>query len=135
MNLAALAFQLVLTSPVVVDGDTLRWRGEDYRLAGVDAPEISQPGCDAEAAHGRRAADRMAALLAGAARIEAAPAHDPRGRKRWPVDGFGRRIATVTVDGRDVGALLVAEGLAAPYREGEVRNWCARLEGRLPGHG
>jgi len=31
------------------------------------------------------------------------------------------------LDGRDVGATLIAEGLAVPYRGGARIDWCARL--------
>lgn len=35
-----------------------------------------------------------------------------------------RILATITVDGRDVGKILIEEGLARPW-EGKRRSWCA----------
>lgn len=85
------------------DGDTLRIGGVKVRLFGIDAPELSQV-CGGWAC-GAAAAARLAAL------VGAGPATcTPR-----DTDRYGRVVATCTVAGVDLGARLVAEGLARAY--------------------
>lgn len=127
MILAMLALQAALASVSVTDGDTLHddRRNRDYRLYGIDAPETVRAKCPAERELGERAAARLAELLA-AATVTAEPAWDPRGLRKWPVDGFGRRIAVIRADGTDVSAVLLSEGLALPYKGSGARpDWCA----------
>ena len=47
----------------VVDGDTFWHNRVKYRLADIDAPEVSNPRCATEATLGRAATYRLAALL------------------------------------------------------------------------
>lgn len=75
---------------------------------------------------------RAAELLAGGREVKALPEWDPRGRSRWPVDGFGRRIARIEIDGRDLAAILLAEGHALPYDGGEHPDWCATSSPQTP---
>jgi micrococcal nuclease len=120
--------QVTLASVAVVDGDTLHDNGRniDYRLAGIDAPETTLAKCDAERTLGEAAARRVEALVAAAGSVVARPAHDPRGRDRWPRDGFGRRIAIVELDGVSLADTLLAEGHARPYSGAGARpDWCA----------
>ena len=109
----------------VVDGDTVRvealiWIGQsvevNVRLAGVDAPEIFKPGCAAEREQGRRAAAFVEAMLAGEG---AAALYDVE------ADKYGGRVVArmETAQGEDIGASLIATGLAAPIAE--RRDWCA----------
>jgi micrococcal nuclease len=120
MRALALLLALLLVAPAwaeplrVIDGDTLALGGERIRIIGLDAPE--RPGrCAREAMLGQRAAERLAALLADGARVER------RGRDRRR-----RTLAIVrTADGRDVAQVLIAEGLARPYRgRGPRPGWC-----------
>jgi endonuclease YncB( thermonuclease family) len=107
----------------VVDGDTVdmactgtgRFRA---RLTGFDTPEAYEPGCAAEARVARQATERLRALVARAQTVDA---------RLGGTDRFGRRLVRLSLDGRDVGATLVAEGLAVPYRGGRRIDWCARL--------
>ncbi len=120
--------QAALGSVTVVDGDTLHdnRRNVDYRLHGVDTPETVRGLCPAEKAMGEAAAARVGELLAGAGEIVALPGWDPRGRDKWPRDGFGRRIAVIELDGVSLGETLLAEGLARPYSgSGPRPDWCA----------
>jgi micrococcal nuclease len=124
----AAVLQASLPSVTVVDGDTLHdnRQNRDYRLYGVDAPETERALCAAEKAFGEAAAARVAELLAGAKVVRALPGWDPRGRDRWPRDGFGRRIAVIELDGVSLGDTLLAEGLARPYSgNGPRPDWCA----------
>lgn len=82
------------------DGDTISCiapdgRSRRIRLVDIDAPEFGQ-------AYGRRAADALAAKIAGRlVRIEA------RG-----IDQHGRLLGRIDVEGRDVNREMVAEGWA-----------------------
>jgi endonuclease YncB( thermonuclease family) len=103
----------------IVDGDTGWLDGENWRLTastgGVDAPEISKPECAAEKRIGERARDRLRSLMSNGYHIE-------RGRK----DRYGRTLMTVILaDGRDAGAVLIAQGLAQPWPNTGNR-WCGR---------
>lgn len=100
----------------VVDGDTIWMDGENIRLMGFDTPETHEWECDAEKALGDRATQRLLVLVNGGM-VEA---HRSGDRDR---DRYGRQLRVVTVDGRDVGDILIAEGLARPY-EGGRRSWC-----------
>lgn len=107
----------------VIDGDTvdLDCLGEGRfraRLTGFDTPETYNPGCSAEALVGQAATRRLRALVADARTVEARLG-------RW--DRYERRLVQLSVDGRDVGARLIAEGLALPYEGGRRPDWCARL--------
>jgi len=96
----------------VVDGDTFWHNRSKYRLADIDAPEVSEPQCAAEARQGRAATYRLAALL-NAGRFEL---------QSQGLDRYGRTLATVTRSGRSIGGQLISEGLAR--RWGDRRGWC-----------
>ncbi len=115
----AAAFTLCTSAPrvtCVVDGDTFWFEGEKIRVADINAPETAQAGCPREAALGQRAKLRLAALL-NIGRIELVAGNRER-------DRYGRLLRTVSRDGRSLGAVLVAEGLAEPWR-GRRSDWCA----------
>ena len=101
----------------VIDGDTFWYRGEKVRIADINAPEVGDPGCAAEAALGARATDRLAALL-NAGPFTLAPGDPARDRDR-----YGRLLREVTRDGESLGDAMVAEGLAETWR-GYRRDWC-----------
>jgi micrococcal nuclease len=97
----------------VVDGDTIRVRGERVRVLGLDAAEM-EARCPREAVLARQATERMRELIAGGVEIE------PHGRDR-----YGRLLAVVTdAEGRDVARVMVYEGLAGPYWGGRREGWC-----------
>jgi endonuclease YncB( thermonuclease family) len=120
-TVAAAAFAPCTTAAritCVVDGDTFWLAGEKIRIADINAPETGRPACPGEAALGRAATRRLAGLLnAGQFTLESW-----RGRDR---DRYGRTLRVVVRDGRSLGAVLVAEGLAEPWT-GRRRNWCSR---------
>jgi endonuclease YncB( thermonuclease family) len=102
----------------VIDGDTLEDMNQDisYRLVNIDTPETgSRARCDAERALGDRATEAARTLVAHARQLELRPT----GR----LDRYGRTIAFVLIDGRDLGETLIAEGLARPWR-GRREPWC-----------
>lgn len=99
----------------VVDGDTIWFRGTKIRLADINTPETSEPGCAREAALGAAATARLTELLnAGPFTLENAD------RDR---DRYGRALRIVTREGESLGEALTAEGLAEPWR-GYRGDWC-----------
>ncbi|WP_300973443.1 thermonuclease family protein [Sphingomonas sp. LHG3406-1] len=99
----------------VVDGDTFHLDGEKIRIAGIDAPETHQSRCPEEKALGDRATERLHDLLNGGAVTLVSYERDR--------DRYGRLLRNVEVDGHDVGATLIREGVARPYGNGR-RSWC-----------
>lgn len=96
----------------VVDGDTFWHNRIKYRLADIDAPEVGNPRCEAEAKLGRAATYQLAAFLsAGSFEL-----------REQGTDRYGRSLVTVTRGGRSIGGQLVGEGLAR--RWGDRRGWC-----------
>jgi micrococcal nuclease len=100
----------------VIDGDTFWLGGAKVRLADVNAPETMQAACPAERAAGSAAKARLLALLNAGPFDVSGTGHDR----------YGRLLRTVSRGGRSLGAQLVAEGLAEPWR-GRRSNWCALL--------
>jgi micrococcal nuclease len=105
---------------VIIDGDTFALGMERFRILNIDTPETHSPRCEKELARGLKAKERLAELLR-AGRIEV---------ERDGQDRYGRTLARVSAGGRDVGDVLIREGLAQPWREGSaareerVRAWC-----------
>lgn len=80
-----------------IDGDTIRMGPERIRLRGIDTPELSEPG-------GQAARQRLEQLLQeGPVRIV------PHGQ-----DVYGRTVADVFVNGRNVADVMKREGFAKP---------------------
>jgi micrococcal nuclease len=107
---------LAIATYIVVDGDTIKAPyGVTYRLMGYDTPETRFARCDAERELGFAAKDRLEDLLAqGEVRV----------LESGKIDKYGRTLAEVTVNGRDVGDILIDEGLARPYQGGKRASWC-----------
>lgn len=105
--------------PSIGDGDTVTFGDEIVRIANIDAPELHRAKCDAERRLAIVARNRLAALL-GAGKIEIHRGDPADGRLK---DRHGRTLATITIDGRDVGEIMIAEGLARPW-EGKRKPWC-----------
>lgn len=106
----------------VTDGDTFRaripvWDNIDVvtavRIRGIDTPEIKGK-CPAEKAAALEAKARLAVLLNGKVQL-----------LRVEPDKYSGRVdADVTVNGKPVAAILIAEGLARPYTGGARQGWC-----------
>jgi endonuclease YncB( thermonuclease family) len=100
----------------VVDGDTIWHGGVKIRLADIDTPEVFSPKCASEAALGRRATGRLQELLnAGPFEVVPSGSRD--------ADRYGRKLRIVVRDGRSLGDILIAEGLARRW-DGARRSWC-----------
>ncbi len=97
----------------VVDGDTGWEAGTKWRMTGIDAPEVSKPGCAAEKSIGNRATHRLQALMSGGYSLHGGG-----------LDRYGRRLVSVTLaNGRDAGEVLMAEGLAQRWPN-SGNKWC-----------
>jgi endonuclease YncB( thermonuclease family) len=101
----------------LVDGDTLWLDRENIRLKDFDTPEPQTGICggDAEKALAHQASARMLELL---------------NSNEWTIERFGydstsskRRLATIRIDGRDVGDILIEEQLARQWPDGH-EFWC-----------
>lgn len=114
----AAAFALCGQGPrttCVVDGDTFWLDGEKVRIADINAPETHGAGCPAEQALGEAAARRLVMLLNAG--------HFSLAIEGRATDRYGRALRVVRREGRSLGAALVAEGLAEPWR-GRRSQWC-----------
>lgn len=100
----------------VIDGDTIRYGGATIRVADINAPETRGAKCPSERALGQRATRRLRALL------NAGPFTLARVGDR-DTDRYGRKLRVIRRDGRSLGAVLIAEGLARPWT-GRRRSWC-----------
>lgn len=110
----------------VIDGDTLEDMRADitYRLVNIDTPETgSRARCVAERELGDRATEAVRSLISAARQLELRPT----GR----IDRYGRTIAFVLIDGRDMGETLIADGLARPWR-GRREPWCDASGNLIP---
>lgn len=111
----------------VIDGDTVELVESDelVRLADIDTPETrpsrgyTPPPC--EVARGRRATEAVRAILAAVEDV-----HVLRRMRGDAIatDRYGRTLGWLIVDGVDLGAWLVASGLARPYVPGAKGDWC-----------
>lgn len=111
-------FDLCGTGPrvtCVVDGDTFWYGGTKVRIADINTPETSRPGCAAEAQLGLRATRRLVQLL-----NEGPFTLEIKGRAQ---DRYGRALRVVTRGGASLGARLEAEGLAEHWK-GRRGDWC-----------
>lgn len=99
----------------VVDGDTFWYQGTKIRIADINAPEVSHPGCPQEAQLGARATQRLTQLLNAG--------HFSLVTQGRPVDRYGRALRVVVRQGQSLGARLEAEGLAEHW-QGRRGNWC-----------
>lgn len=100
----------------VVDGDTIRFAGDSWRLVGLDTPETYRPQCDYELALGRAATARLRELVAAGRGVDlvALP-----GRDR-----YDRGLARLFIGGENIADILTAEGLARRYDGGRRQSWC-----------
>ena len=104
------------TKTCIVDGDTLWLSGTNLRLRDFDTPESRRNICGSftEIELAYAATDRLQALLNG---------------NVWTIETFGidgtgsRRLATIRIDGEDVGDILIRERLARRWPDGE-EFWC-----------
>jgi endonuclease YncB( thermonuclease family) len=131
MAVVAMATTPALGSPIepgaieVVDGDTIRAGGRTFRLVGFDTPETgSRARCESERTLAAAASRRLRHLIAGGGLdLERVACSCRLGTEGTPACNHGRLCGALRARGRDVGAILISEGLAAFHM------WAAILPG------
>jgi len=96
----------------VIDGDTIDYLGERVRIENIDTPEVGHAArCKDEARLADRATLHARNLVARATRAQI---------QRSGEDAYGRTLARIQLDGRDMGDRMIEAGLA--------RVWTGRRE-------
>ena len=134
-----LSMALADTAPInsadiyVIDGDTIRVHHQkpDVRLVGFNAPETRRAVCETEGELGAEATRRLRELVrANDLDFEFVPCACQPGTEGTQACNYGRRCGILKAKGRDVGAILIEEGLAVPFVCGSTRcprtprPWC-----------
>lgn len=103
------------TKTCIVDGDTLWLNGQNLRLKSFDTPE----------SHSQICGGRKEVELAGraSARLRELLNSNPWTIETFDTDRYGRTLATIRIGRQDVGDLLIAEGLARRWPDGDEW-WC-----------
>jgi micrococcal nuclease len=118
----------------ITDGDTIRIKGErkGTRLVGFNTPESIEPGCAAERALGLKAKARLRQLVSkGRLSLERVRCSCKPGTEGTDTCNYGRSCGILRVDDRDVGDILISEGLAVAFVCGATRcpptpkPWCS----------
>lgn len=116
--LAANVFSCSPMEVRVIDGDTIQLQSEKIRVLGIDAPEI-KGNCSNEVLLAQQAKARLSDLISGDQIVI-----DRQGR-----DKYRRTLAKITLGNRDIGSILMSEGLArkweSKWRPGLDEVWCA----------
>jgi endonuclease YncB( thermonuclease family) len=102
----------------VVDGDTIDVQGKRIRLIDFDAPELGQHAhCAIERMLAARAASRLRQIVKAGEDIDlqVVECSCRPGTEGTRACNYGRACGYLTVDGRDVGDILISENLAHPY--------------------
>jgi endonuclease YncB( thermonuclease family) len=115
----------------VTDGHTILVVGEPVRLMGFNAPEFRDAQCAHEKWLGDAAKRRLQELVAGGD-LDFTQVDCPcrPGTEGTPQCSDGHACGILRVRGRDVGAILITEGLAVPFVCGRTscpkapRPWC-----------
>jgi len=112
----------------VVDGDSLRSKDAEYRLHGIDAPELRQSCGSATGASyscGRAARDALSRLVSG--RDLDCHVSD--------TDHYGRLVAQCSAGGTDINAEMVSSGWAIAYRRHSGAYAAAEADARMARRG
>ena len=111
-----------------VDGDSLRRGADNYRLNGIDAPELHQTCQDAQGRSyscGLSAKEALRDLIAGetlrCASID--------------IDRYGRNVVACLAGTRDINAAMVRMGWAIAYRQHSVAYLAEEDEARRASRG
>ena len=94
----------------VIDGDTLEIDNTSFRLSGIDAPERGQKCVT-------KAGVAFDCGATGKRGLELAIAGRPVSCQASEIDFYRRPIATCTVDGQDLAAVMIEKGFAIPFLE------------------
>ena len=115
----------------VIDADTITVNGKMVHLVGFVAPEMRDAQCKTERDLGDKASRRMRDLvLAGGLDYSPVACSCPAATLGKWFCNFGRACGTLKTNGRNVGDILVEEGLAIAYSCGDggcpkvPKLWC-----------
>jgi endonuclease YncB( thermonuclease family) len=116
----------------VLDGSTIDMHGQRVRLMGFDTPEEGQRAhCESERILAARTAARLRQIVRRGDRfdLEMVACPCPQGTEGTPRCNSGWPCGRLTVDGKDVGDMLIAENLAHAFVCGQnscpqPRSWC-----------
>jgi endonuclease YncB( thermonuclease family) len=115
----------------VIDGDTISADGKHYRLVGIDTPEKGYLAkCAAEREKAARASSRLRQIVDGGnLQLSRVSCHCEGGTEGTQACNYGRFCGVLTSAGRDVGQMLINEGLAKRYdcssgRCPHKQSWC-----------
>ena len=114
----------------VVDGDTIDWQGERYRLVGFNTPEPNAR-CEAGRRLARQAKVRLQEIVhAGALDLTSVPCACKPGTEGTKRCNRGRLCGLLTHHTVDVAEIMIQEGYAAAFLCGRTscprmpRPWC-----------
>jgi hypothetical protein len=115
----AFAEAITANDITVVDGDTIDARGQRFRMIGYDTPEVATPrrkvGPDERAA-AKIAKERFTELLKGGSLdLTEVPCSCSAAKLRNDKCNHGRKCAVLSLDGKNIGDILIAEELAVSY--------------------
>jgi endonuclease YncB( thermonuclease family) len=118
----------------VIDGDTIDALGKRVRLVGFDAPELGEHAhCGLERMLAARATSRLRQMIQSSDDIDLqiVDCSCRPGTQGTMACNYRRACGYLTVDGRDVGDVLIAENLAHPLECGTYscprrQSWCPR---------
>lgn len=124
------AILLTCATLAAVDGDTIKCDGVNMRdmgdgapfVSGYDTPEMfgGSPDCEAERQLGYVARDRMQELLVTAGVEVWDSGQKDATRSHRPL------VWVVLPNGKSVGSVLIAEGLAKVWTPEYRANWCSK---------
>jgi endonuclease YncB( thermonuclease family) len=106
----------------VIDGDSLTVAGVEIRLYGIDAPEYRQ--------YCFRRGRPWPCGIDATRVLRALIANRPVACRAREEDRYGRTVAACSVEGRDLGAAMVAGGHAVAYGAYALEELAARNAGR-----
>lgn len=129
---AAYAEPVASNDIYVLDGGTIDMRGQRIRLVGFDAPDEGQRArCETERMLAARSAARLRQIIRRGDKIDVqiVACACPPGTEGTQQCNNGWPCGRLTVDGKDVGAMLVAENLAHTFVCGQYScpkrlSWC-----------
>jgi endonuclease YncB( thermonuclease family) len=129
---AAYAEPIASQDIYVLEGNVIDKQGQRIRLVGFDAPEEGQRAqCASERTLAARTAARLRQIIRRADKIDLqiVACACPRGTEGTQQCNNGWPCGRLTVDGKDVGGMLVAENLAHEFVCGQYAcptrmSWC-----------
>jgi endonuclease YncB( thermonuclease family) len=119
----------------VVDGDTIDALSKRIRLVGFDAPELGDHAhCGLERMLAARATSRLRQMIQNSDDIDLqiVDCSCRPGTQGTMACNYRRACGYLTIDGQDVGDVLIAENLAHPLMCGKYscprrQSWCPRV--------